>query len=230
MRRYTLADQAYDVLLQRIASAELRPGDALVEPQLAEELEISRTPVRAAIDKLVTQGLVKKRVHYGCTVAKPEPEEIRDIFRVRRAIEGLAAELMGQEGLAADITAMREIFEQLPAAQERGDSTGYAANDFAFHQHIIRSCRNRYIALSGNAEAMLLLSFFEFHPYQTPGITPFWNPEATTPHEEVLLAIERGDGEAARGAMSEHIDAAWLRVQRWLTNRGVKWQREDSPA
>ncbi|NLJ36677.1 MAG: GntR family transcriptional regulator [candidate division WS1 bacterium] len=228
MRRYTLVDQAYDVLLQRIASAQLRPGDSLVEPRLAEELEISRTPVRAAIDKLVTQGLAKRRVHYGCTVAKPEPEELRDLFRVRQAVEGMAATLLAFEGADEDIALTREILEELTSAQERGDDSAYAAKDFAFHQHIIRNCGNRYIALSGNAEAMLLLSFFEFHPYKTSGLTPFWSTGNYTPHEEILHAIERRDGDTAGQAMRSHIRGAWGRVERWLTNRGVQWQHPDT--
>ncbi len=136
--------------------------------------------------------------------------------------------LLAQEGPATDVARTREIFEELAPAQERGDSSGYAAKDFTFHQHIIRSSGNRYIAFSGNAEAMLLLSFFEFHPYQNSGITPFWASGNYTPHEEILLAIEQRDGQEAGRAMRQHIRGAWQRVEQWLIDRGVRWQREDS--
>jgi len=102
-----------------ILSRELRPGERLVQSELAEQLGVSRTPIREALHRLESDGLVKLSRHKGASVADLSISELEDIYSIRIAIEGYGAYIAAQsisdedlERLEAMVRRMREVFEQ----------------------------------------------------------------------------------------------------------------------
>lgn len=205
-RRPTRADTIYEILLDRLISGRLRPGDHLVEPRLAQELECSRTPLRSALTRLVSEGLLEQRSHCGRFVAHPTPQELRQIFEVRAAIEPFAARLMATHASADDLRALAVICQGLVEARDRLDMAAYNRLDFHFHRCIVRGCGNRYLSAVGHAGALVLLSFMIPDYFQPPsGNLPWPAPEPQDGHMGVYQAILTGNGDAAEAQMREHI-------------------------
>jgi DNA-binding GntR family transcriptional regulator len=216
-RRSTLADRIYETLLDRLVSGRLLPGDHLVEPQLADELGFSRTPLRSALTRLVSEGLVERRNHCGCFVDHPTVEDLRRIFEVRAAIEPVAARLMATSATAGDLRALATLCEGLAAARGALDMAAYNRRDFRFHRHIIQGCGNRYLSDQGRAGALVLLSFMVpgyFEPLS--GDLPWPPPEPEDGHLAVYRAILTGNTVAAETTMREHIETSSAVMQDYL--------------
>lgn len=203
MERRTLAKEVYDWLVDQIVIGELRAGEQVVEARVAQELDISTTPVRAALEALVTEGVLRRRVHHGCTVTDPTLEEHADIIQLRDSVEGLAARLMASQGTDEDIAALSEACRAVNHAIADGDIEQYALKDFEFHRQIIRGCGNDYIVRVANAETLLLLSLFEDEPLRTEVLEQGMSP--ADDHRRVLHAIQQHDPDSAERCMQEHI-------------------------
>ncbi|NPV46718.1 MAG: GntR family transcriptional regulator [Armatimonadetes bacterium] len=216
-RKATRVDELYEAILDRLITGRLRPGDHLVEPQLAQELQCSRTPLRSALTRLVSEGLLEQRSHCGRFVAHPTPEELRQVFEVRAAIEPLAARLMATHASGADLRALAVICQGLVEARESLDMAAYNRLDFSFHRRIVQACGNRYLAAVGHAGALVLLSFMipdYFQPLNED--LPWPAPEPEDGHVSVYQAILTGDGDAAEARMREHIQASSEVMQAYL--------------
>jgi len=204
--RTVLADQVYEAILERLINGQLRPGDHLVEPQLAQELKCSRTPLRSALTRLVSQGVLVRRNHCGCFVACPSPEELQQVFEVRAQIEPLAARLMAKNASAEDLRTLAVLCEGLDEARRTLDMAAYNRLDFQFHRCVIQGCGNPYVSVVGHAGALVLLSFLvpEYFQPLTNGF-PWPPPEPEDSHLRVCKAILKGDEASAEACMREHI-------------------------
>jgi DNA-binding GntR family transcriptional regulator len=92
-KKIQLSEKAYLAIKQNITSGQLKQGDAIVEHEIAEQLSISRTPIREALNKLSAEGYVETIPNRGCFVKKITPREFLDIMQIREALEGMAARL-----------------------------------------------------------------------------------------------------------------------------------------
>jgi DNA-binding GntR family transcriptional regulator len=179
------------------------PGEKLGEIQLAEELEVSRTPVREALLRLATLGLLEKDTHRGARVASPSLAQLVEVYEVRESLEGTAARLFAIRATEAQRGQLRATWTALEAARRRGDELGVRVVDFSLHREIIRGGNNEYLGGAGHAEALMLLAYLvrDERPRAAPAVvTP-----VVDPHAQVMDAIERRDGEAAEAAMRAHV-------------------------
>lgn len=206
-----LARGVYDSLLERIARLELPPGEHLVERTLADELGVSRTPLREALRRLAAQGLVEDRRHRGCFVSRRSLHEVGLMCEARQAIEGMAARLWAQRAAPAAVASLRETIARLAASAQAGSLVDYYQHDFGFHRQLIRLCDNPYIAEFTNAEALILGSFIN-----TPllPIVPGGAEGQHTSLAGVLAAIEAHDPQTAEATIRRHIAAFHEQVQR----------------
>lgn len=219
IRRQSLSDQVYDLLFQRIASGELRPGAQLVLSEVAEEMGVSQTPVRDALQQLVARGLVEKRGNQGWAVVRPTPTDIREIFEIREALEGMAARLMAERGSREDIAELRRIMEDLRRAAGSGDFREYCRRDIEFHSHLVRGSGNARLANGDSYDALVVLSFAELRPYSEGGVDAPWETATTETHPDVVRAIEARDPDAAEREAREHLRKAARGLQRWYAER-----------
>ncbi len=196
MKRSSLDDGVYDALLAKIVLRELRPGERIVEAELAEELGVSRTPVRAALRTLIAQGLVQKRPNRGCIVAKHDLEDIFHMYELREALEGMAARLMARHANEAEVTLLRNL--------------AFAQRDVEFHRAVLAGCGNPFINEVANADTIILKTFLD---YPTPVGQP-WVFKYS--HDDIVTAIEAGDPDAAEAAMRRHIREPKERLEQWL--------------
>jgi len=221
IRRESLGDQVYDLLFQRIASGELRPGEPLVLAEVADAMGVSQTPVRDALQQLVARGLVEKRRNQGWAVTRPSPTDIREILEVREAVEGMAARLMAERGSREDIAQLRRIMENLREMASAGDFRNYCNLDTEFHSQLIKGSGNTRLANGDSYDALLVLSFADIRPYYGDGIDAPWRILVTETHPDVVAAIESRDPDAAERAARRHIRNSAAALQRHYSEQAA---------
>jgi DNA-binding GntR family transcriptional regulator len=200
--RSTLRERVLRALRTAVTSGAYRPGDHLGEVELAEKLGVSRGTVREALRHLQQDGLVRAGARGMLRVNSLTPEEIRGLFRVRAALEGLAVtEIIASPNRAAAIAALRTAVSALDEAGE--DFAARVEADLGFH---VRLCE-----LSGNT--MLVDSWRHLEGRIRVTIMsrdPEYAPAMMTPgrHSAIIDAIESGDLAAAVAVVEEHMAAA----------------------
>jgi DNA-binding GntR family transcriptional regulator len=138
----SLRDYARNAIRERIMTVDLKPGQRLVERELAAELAVSRIPLREALRMLAAEGLVLLIPGKGALVAPFGPEDVTHLFDVREVLESLAAQLAATRATAERIKPLNDCLEQSRAAIASGDTQGIAAANAAFHAEVV--------ALAGN--------------------------------------------------------------------------------
>lgn len=205
------AQHAYQKLLDAIRSGELKPGQRIREVELAGWLKISRTPVREAIRRLESEGLVQSVAHKGMVVAELDYQAVMELYQMREVLEGTAAALAAKHASEAEIYALREIFNQEVALTD--DPAAQALKNQAFHNALYHAAHNRYLLKSLNSlrDSLTLLGATT---YQVSGR----NQQALEEHERILDAIAKGDSVAAEHAARDHIRSAQQARIRLINN------------
>jgi DNA-binding GntR family transcriptional regulator len=205
------SDKAYELLKQRLIGGSYAPGAQLKEEHLARELAISRTPVRAALKRLVQDGLATAEVGRGVRVAEWTESDIEETYHLRSLLEGRAAELAAQRGGAVLGRRLAQLNEQMAAALAKGGS-GVAARlqaiNGAFHHAVMDA--------SGSPRLRSLLSTLIDMPVVTRSFfisTPADMAQSLQHHRDLAAAIAVGDGELARQVMQMHLRVAAHRFQ-----------------
>ncbi len=192
---------AYEMVLSAIDRGEYKPGDRLVESDLAERFGVSRTPIREAFQRLETQGVLK-RDGRSLFVSALDHDQMGELYVVRAELEGLAARLAAQHASPEEIRVLYDLIEA-----DRTLAADPAAMSLAnkrFHRQIHRAGHNRYLVqqleMVHRSMALLVKSSFE-----APGRTA----EALDEHRRIVAAIEAHDGDAADTAARAHISHAY---------------------
>jgi len=195
------AEHAYRQLLEAILNGSLKPGSRIREVELADWLAISRTPVREALRRLESEGLICNAPHQGMSIAELDYQAVMELYQMREVLEGTAAHLAARQASDAEVFNLRELYQQQQTLLD--DPVAQAINNRAFHNALYHAAHNRYLLKSLNSlrDAMALLGATT---YQLSGRSE----TALHEHESVLLAIENRDSLAAEQAARDHIRAA----------------------
>lgn len=121
LNHQTMHESAADRIRELILTGRLEPGERLAQSQLAEQLGISRTPVREALQKLASEGLVSFSPYKGAFVAEFSQSELDDIYSIRIALEGYCVRLAASQITDAQLERLDSIFDQMMEEYERGD-------------------------------------------------------------------------------------------------------------
>lgn len=189
-----LSRQVADHLHERIREGELRSGEVLRETELAAELGVSRTPVREALRLLAADGLVEVRANRSAVVRSLDPDQLRQLFQVREALETLAVELAADHITGEEFEKLDELAHAEPTAR------AVRRFDHELHGTIAKRSGNRFLA----AEIERLHDLIELVRDQV-GDRENALPLAHKQHRKILDALRRRDPAGARKAMSEHL-------------------------
>lgn len=193
---------AYDLVLDAIDAGAYRPGDRLVESELAERFGVSRTPIREALQRLETQGLLA-RDGRSLIVASLDHTALAELYVVRGELEGLAARLAARHATPEEVRVLREMLEADRALM--GDPQALSRANRRFHRQIHLASHNRFLVqqLDLVHRSMALLA--------TTSLAVEGRPKGTLEeHEAIVRAIEAGDGAGAEAALREHISRAFM--------------------
>ena len=189
-----LRDVVFNTLRKAILTGELKPGERLLEIHLANQLGVSRTPIREAIRKLELEGLVIMMPRRGAEVAQITEKSLRDVLEVRRALDALCAELACER-----IT--EEEKQQLKAACDEFEKATATSADLAPHDIIVAATRNqRLIQLINNLSEQMYRYRFEYIKDENQ------HNNLVEEHRMIYESIVRRDKEGAAKATKLHID------------------------
>lgn len=183
----------------------IAPGEKLNEPKLAEQFNVSRGPLREAIQRLVGMRLVTHVPHAGATVATLNLDSIIELYEVREALEGKAAALAALAMSDNDILKLRELLE-IHKAHVKANKGEYmqAEGDFDFHYQIIKGSGNAMLTNQLCNELYHLIRMFRFQTSRYKKRSG----RALIEHEQLLYAIENRDALMAEMLMRRHISRA----------------------
>ena len=140
-----LSQKVYRVLKTEIAKGFLEPGTKLLENKIAEEMHVSRTPVREAMQKLVAEGFVKTTPNQTMIVTEVSLEDIKEVLQIRGVLEGLAARITAKKITRLEIDELEGIVTQMGLYVTKKDLTSYCQVDDEFHNLILNLCGNKWI-------------------------------------------------------------------------------------
>lgn len=193
---------AYTMILDAIDLGVYRPGDRLVESELAERFGVSRTPIREALQRLETQSLLA-RDGRSLIVASLDHNQMAELYVVRRELEGLAAGLAAQHATSEEVRILREMVTADNALID--NPVALARANRRFHKQIHLASHNRYLVqqLDLVHRTMALMA--------TTSLAVDGRGEiAQAEHDAIVTAIEENDAEAADSALREHISVAFM--------------------
>jgi DNA-binding GntR family transcriptional regulator len=199
------SDLAYSRIREGILSGEFEPGTALQQNQLAKTIGISTTPLREALRRLLSEGLVELDAHRDARVAALTAEEARDLVEVRLSLDPLAASLAAQRRTKDDIAVMRETLDSVKPLQS--NPTVYdLASHRAFHQAIYEASHNDLLISTLDA------LWDKADRYRRLGLEVVRSQEERDQkdreHHDLFDAVLRGDSEGAAEVMRQHISTS----------------------
>ncbi|MGW8377549.1 GntR family transcriptional regulator [Streptomyces sp. ODS28] len=194
-----LRERVYGALLELITTRSLKPGQHLVESELAQQLGVSRQPVREALQRLNTDGWVDLRPAQGAFVHEPTEEEADQLLTVRTLLEAEAARLAAAHADEEGTAALEELCERGEAAVAADEVDAVVEANAAFHAKVIQ--------LAGNAVLAELAAQVDRRVrwYYTP-VARQRGAQSWIEHRELIAAIAAGDGERATAVMREHTE------------------------
>ncbi|MEU6909837.1 GntR family transcriptional regulator [Streptomyces coeruleorubidus] len=201
-------------LRQEIIAGSLRPGDRLVERELAERFGVSRVPVREAIRALVAEGFVHFETPRRTVVRRLTPNDVKELFELREALEVYAAGLAASRATPQDLAEVQELLDRAAAATEAGDAELITDLNSRLH--------DRIVAMAGNS---LLTEALEPVAGRLRWMTrrnEEW-PQLLVEHRELYEAIASGDPDRARTHALTHVRTNYRSTVRHL------FEEEHSP-
>lgn len=201
-RRPSLREQAYEAIKRQIISCELKPGEAVTVNGLAEALEMGRTPVIQAIDRLMLDGLVEVMPRKGVVVTPVSLDDFIEIVEMRLVNEAQAVRWASEKAGAGDIARMRENLDATWKAAHARDIDAMIELDRDFHRLISRTAGNKILSeFLGNLHDRAIR--FWFISLRAPD----HNIRVCEQHGAILEGIAAHDPDRAEKAMREHIGA-----------------------
>jgi len=159
----SLADQVADSIVEGIASGVIRPGERIIEVELANELKVSRIPVREALKILQAQGIVISRPHYGVRVGQFDDAKVEQIYEVRCALEKIAVRdaRRHHRTLPILLRTLDSTIEKMARCLSHGDLLGISKADLEFHREICLASQNEIVLTLWEALSRHMLIVFE---------------------------------------------------------------------
>lgn len=193
---------AYSMILDAIDVGTYRPGDRLVESELAERFKVSRTPIREALQRLETQSLLAREGR-SLIVASLDHNQTAELYVVRGELEGLAARLAARHATPEEVRVLREMVKEDDALID--DPSALSRNNRRFHKQVHLASHNRYLV------QQLDLVYRSMALMATTSLAAEGRGEiAQAEHARIVSMIEARDEDGADEALREHISLAFV--------------------
>ena len=200
-QEYTpLRDVVFNTLRQAIIKGDLKPGERLLEIQLADKLGVSRTPVREAIRKLELEGLVTMVPRRGTTVLGITKKHLKDVLEIRSALEELALELACRRITPEQYEELVRLEGLLEAKQDSDNAFELSDIDEKFHEQIYQATNNpRLVQMLANLREQMYRYRLEYMKAKDK------RSMLIQEHQQIIKALKNKDSRAGRKAIHEHI-------------------------
>ena len=203
-----LTDRVVERLEQLILGGRYQPGEKLREQVLAEELGVSRGPLREAIRTLEGRRLLERTPRAGVQVVGVSPSDLEQILVAREALEGMAARQAAENMTGAEVNALRQTVSALQSHPENAPGAVFSAGpDNDFHRLIAKGSRNRWLENLLVKDVYTLLRLYRVQAARRPDVT-----DSIAEHHAIINRIHARDGEGAEAAMRLHLRGSRARM------------------
>lgn len=194
-------ETAYGALLDALRAGAFAPGDRLREEDVGERLGLSRTPVREALRRLETDGIIEHRPRIGAVIRSLSHAEVVELYEMRVVLERTAAEMAAKHGCAAEFDALDDLNDRIEA--ERANPARGAAINQDFHRGLYLAGRNRFLLEAARAlnNSLLLLGPTTYTDSQRIDVV-------VGEHREIVAALRAADAAAAGQAAEAHLQTS----------------------
>lgn len=196
--RSTLLERVVSRLREAILKREFKPGERLVQEELAEAIGVSRMPIREALRQLEKEGLVTLEPHKGAIVTPVTADDIEEIYFLRAMLEAMAVERSLPNLTGEDKRTLRELADVMEQAVADQDVEQFIQKNAEFHHLMRKGCRWR------RAQMILEMLWHGFPPH-TPSMLPGQMERSLSEHKEMLQLIENGDANQLSQVIRKHI-------------------------
>lgn len=200
-RHGSRGELVYARLREAIQASRLKPGDRIMETEVADWLKVSRTPVRDAIRRLENEGMLAHEPRLGLVIASLDQRSVMELYVMREVLEGTAARLCARHASDMELLELANLVKT--EQQLQGEWDALARHNQRFHAAIRRAAHNRYLLKSLNAvnDSMGLLG-------RSQMLLPHRAKAALAEHADIVKAIQKRDPDAAEAAARKHVNAA----------------------
>lgn len=211
---YTRADEAFDCLQTAIVKGDLAPGDKMGELDLCSRFDLTRGPLREALGRLESRGLLVRRPHAGVKVVAVSASELIELYRIREVMEGLAARQAAERMTDQEIADLQATLDAHETMIEEAHGQAYyqAEGDYDFHHRIATGSRNTKLAQMLLGDLYYMVRMYRYRLSTSAG-----RPHrALGEHRRIVEAIAQRDGELAEFLMKRHINAARKNIEKQI--------------
>ncbi len=212
------SERAYRALKQAILENRMPAGAHFLENELAEQQQMSRTPLREALVRLENEGFIEIRPRHGIRVLPISPEDMREIYQILTDLEATAAEQVARKGLTPDAMAELEAsVEEMDRALAGGDLMAWARADEAFHKGLVEHC--------GNQRLRTVVNTFWDQAHRARMQTLRLRPlptQSNQDHRAVVDAIKQGDAQLAHALHRRHRQLSGEMLVSLLSDLGLR--------
>ncbi|SDM55237.1 GntR family transcriptional regulator [Halarsenatibacter silvermanii] len=201
MKYKNLTEKVYQILKKDIVNMNIQPGTKIQLDKIAEELEVSKTPVREAVNMLSMDGLVEVKPQSGTYVIELNQKDIKHIYQVRKALEKLAIELSFSKINDENIKALESINNKCLKLYEEEKYEEFVSEDERFHNTIFEITQNKYLITSYNAIRDKL-----FYLKMAGLVIPKSILESIKAHQKIIKTFKEKDLEKAKHEMKSHVE------------------------
>jgi DNA-binding GntR family transcriptional regulator len=198
-RPVPLRQSVYEALVELVVEGRLRPGQHLVETELARQLGVSRQPVREALHRLEAEGWVDLRPNQGAFVHVPTDQEVDELLDVRELLEMETARLAAKTATADQLARLREICREGQTAVEAGDTLRFVAVNNQFHAELARVAGNAVLAELAEIVGRRVRWYYRL-------VAPLRGHDSCAEHLDMVAALEAGDGQRASSVARKHTE------------------------
>jgi DNA-binding GntR family transcriptional regulator len=211
IEKKSLATEVYQNIKQGIITGTLVEGTRLLENEIADQMGVSRAPVREALTMLEGDRLIDFQVNQGAYVRKLNKDEIWEIYTARSLIEGYVASLAAKKASANDVNNLKQALKKVLEAAERGNLEETVTKDFEYHHLIWEISGHRlFMEILNNLEDQIRM-FMAVQAHLFVHLI-----DSVEDHVKIVDAITNGDSEMASKTMQQHItDAGTLTLSHW---------------
>ncbi|AKO52781.1 GntR family transcriptional regulator [Marinobacter psychrophilus] len=208
---YTRADEAFDCLQTAIVKGDLIPGEKIGEVELCSRFHLTRGPLREALGRLESRGLLVRRPHAGVKVVAVSADELIELYRIRELMEGLAARQAAERMTDAEIAALRATLDTHETMIEQAQGQAYyqAEGDYDFHHRIATGSRNTKLTQMLLGDLYYMVRMYRYRLSTSAGRPHM----ALGEHRNIVDAIASRDGDLAEFLMKRHIHAARKNIE-----------------
>jgi DNA-binding GntR family transcriptional regulator len=202
LSRHTVMTAVINRLRRLILTRQLKPGDRLVQDELASRLGVSRTPIREALQQLASEGLVSISAYKGASVAAFAPDDIEAIYHVRIALEGYAARLVAANISHREIERLQSILEEMKRAFREGEPEELLEVNRRFYVNLYRAIRQQRLYDLIINHLNLSRQYRQLYFYLDDLAA-----NTIDEHEKLLQAVSQGDRDAAEMLVKTGLEA-----------------------